>query len=241
MAAVAAEAVSCLFRSRHSPLIRPRTRCRPASPFRSSGRNLPHMAWCSLWRANWGSASSARSTTGSAILMSRTVAPLRLRSLPAADRDFSRSTCRPQAGGGAVPEPGLCPARSFRLQSGAASSAKRSTTTIKPSPPPAPAAIWEASRGGIDLLRGSLIAGSGYERAGLYEALMATCTPLNVNGLVTQSGGDRLCPQPHRIDEPQLLVGGRLLDAYRARRLVSRRRAARTWYYGSASTQFARA
>ena len=42
-----------------------------------------------------------------------------------------------------------------------------------------------------------------------------------------QSGGDRLRPHPHRIDEPQRLVGGRLLDAYRARRLVSRRRAAR--------------
>ena len=42
-----------------------------------------------------------------------------------------------------------------------------------------------------------------------------------------QSSGDGLCPRPHRIDEPRCLVGGRLLDACRARRLVSRRRAAR--------------
>ena len=41
-------------------------------------------------------------------------------------------------------------------------------------------------------------------------------------------------------DESQFLVGGRLLDAYRARWLVFRRRAARDRYYGSACTQFAR-
>ena len=47
-------AAACLCRSRHSPLTRRRTRCRPASPFRSSGRNSPPMGWCNLWPGNWG-------------------------------------------------------------------------------------------------------------------------------------------------------------------------------------------
>ena len=63
---------------------------------------------------------------------SRMVAPLRLRS--------RRIACRPGRGRR------LGPARSSRPQSGGGSSAKRSTTTIKPSPIPAPTAIWEASR-----------------------------------------------------------------------------------------------
>ena len=129
-----------------SPLTRRRTRCRPASPFRSSGPNSPPMGWCSLWRGNWGSASSARSTTGSATLTSRMVAPLRLRSLPPRPR-LLRSTCRPRSRRRCRPRsPALRPARYSRPRSGGASSAKRSTTTIKPSPIPAPTAIWEASR-----------------------------------------------------------------------------------------------
>ena len=135
-------------RSRHSPLIRRRTRCRPASPFRSSGRNSPPMGWCSLLPGSWGFRSSARSTTGSATPTSRMVAPLRLRSLPPRPR-LLRSTCRPRSRRRCRPgSPGLRPARCSRPQSGGASSAKRSTTTIKPSPIPAPAAIWEASRAG---------------------------------------------------------------------------------------------
>ena len=54
-----------------------------------------------------------------------------------------RAPCRPGSRGRR-----LRPARSSRPQSGGASSARRSTTTIKPSPIPAPAAIWEASRAG---------------------------------------------------------------------------------------------
>ena len=79
-------------------------------------------------------------------------------------------------------------------------------------------------QGGIDLLRGSLIAGHS-ERAGLYRRLWRR--ERRRGRPRHQSGGDRLCPHSHWIDEPQLLVGGRLLDTYRARRLVSRRRAAR--------------
>ena len=61
-------------RSRRShPFLR-RTRCRPAS-IRSLGPSSQLTAWCSLWRGNWGSASSVRSTSGSATLTSRTVAP----------------------------------------------------------------------------------------------------------------------------------------------------------------------
>jgi autotransporter-associated beta strand protein len=56
------------FRPRRRP-----TRCRPG-PIRSSGRSSPPMAWCSLWRGNWASQSSARSTTGLATLTIPTVA-----------------------------------------------------------------------------------------------------------------------------------------------------------------------
>ena len=148
-AAVAAVAVPCLCRSRHSRLIRPRIRCRLTSSFRSSGRNSPPMGWCSLWRGNWGFRSSARSTTEGAILTSRMVAALRLWPLPPRPRRL-RSTCRPGSRRPCRPGRGRrwLPARCSRRQRGAASSAKRSTTTIKPSPIPAPTAIWEASRAG---------------------------------------------------------------------------------------------
>ena len=58
-----------------------------------------------------------------------------------------RSTCRPGSRRGADEKARrVRPARYSRPRSGAASSAKRSTTTIKPSPIPAPTAIWAASR-----------------------------------------------------------------------------------------------
>ena len=98
--AAAGHAPRCVCRSRHSPLTRRRTRCRPTSAFRSSGPNSPPMGWCSPWRANWGSASSARSTTGSAILTSRMVAPFSLRSRPRLSicRPGSQWICRPGRG-----------------------------------------------------------------------------------------------------------------------------------------------
>ena len=79
-------------------------------------------------------------------------------------------------------------------------------------------------QGGIDLLRGSLIAGHYRARRPLWRLWQRQ---FRRDRPRHQSGGDRLCPHPHRIDEPQRLVGGRLLDACRAGRLVSRRRAAR--------------
>ena len=85
---VAAAVAACLCRSRHSPLTRRRIRCRPASPFQSSGRSLPPTAWCSLWRGSWGSRSSARSTIGSATRTSRTVARFSRRPR------FRQSICR---------------------------------------------------------------------------------------------------------------------------------------------------
>ncbi len=195
------------------------------------------MGWCSLWRGNWGSASSARSTTGSATLTSRMVAPLRLRSLPPRPR-LLRSTCRPRSRRRCRPRsPGLRPARSSRPRSGAASSAKRSTTTIKPSPIPAPAAISGGFQGGIDLLRGSLIAGH-YERAGLYGAYGDVHA--DVNGLVTNpaatayvlshTGSMNLNSWSAGGYWTHVGPGGWYLDAVLQG----------TWYYGSASTQFAR-
>ena len=146
VAVVLAAAVPCLCRSRHSLLIRRRTRCRLTSSFPSSGRNSPPMGSCSLWRGSWAFRSLARSTTGGAILTSRMIAALRLRPLPPRPR-LLRSICRP---GSRRCRPGRgrrwLPARSSRPQSGGVSSGKRSTTIIKPSPIPAPAAIWEASR-----------------------------------------------------------------------------------------------
>jgi autotransporter-associated beta strand protein len=124
---------------------RRRTLFRPASSFRSSGRSSPPMGWCSLWRGNWGFRSSARSTTGSAIRTSRTVAPSRQSSLP--PPRLLRSTCRPGSRRQCRPRnPGRRLVRFFRPRSGAASSAKPSTTTTAPSPIHAPAAISGASR-----------------------------------------------------------------------------------------------
>ena len=119
---------------RASPSPRRRTRCRPAS-IRSSGPNSPPMGSCNRWRGNWGSPSSARSTTGSATPTSRMVAALRPPS--------RQKPCRPGSRGQR-----LHPARSSHRRCGVASSAKRSTTTIAPSPIHAPTAIWEASRAG---------------------------------------------------------------------------------------------
>ena len=80
------------------------------------------------------------------------------------------------------PAPAPAPARSSRRRCGAASSAKRSTTTIKPSPIPRASGNMGGFQGGIDLLRGSLIAGH-YDRAGLYGAYGDS--NVNVDGLVT--------------------------------------------------------
>ena len=79
-------------------------------------------------------------------------------------------------------------------------------------------------QGGIDLLRGSLIAGH-YERAGLYGAYGDVNA--DVDGLVTNPAATAYVLTHTGSMNLDCLVGGRLLDACRARRLVSRRRAAR--------------
>ena len=79
-------------------------------------------------------------------------------------------------------------------------------------------------QGGIDLLRGSLIAGH-YDRAGLYGAYGDVNA--DVNGLVTNPAATAYVLNRTGSMNLNCLVGGRLLDACRARRLVSRRRAAR--------------
>ena len=92
----------------------------------------------------------------------------------------------------------------------------------------------------MTFLRGPLIPGQASAPA--YMALMATCTP-DVDSLVTNPAATAAtaCPWPHRVDEPlnswsaggywtHTGPGGWYLDAV----------AQGTWYYGSASTQFAR-
>ena len=219
----------------HPP--RRRTRCCPASSFRSSGPNSPPMGWCSLWRGNWGLGSSARSTTGGATPTSRMVAPLRLRPLPPRPR-LLRSICRPgsrrladQEGAGAGPCPLFSPSvvgpllrandpqplsslrRSQRQRrSGRLPGRHRSSARI-PDP-------------------------GHYERAGLYGAYGDVHA--DVNGLVTnpaatayvlnRTGSMNLNSWSAGGYWTHVGPGGWYLDAVLQG----------TWYYGSASTQFAK-
>ena len=73
---------------------------------------------------------------------------------------------------------------------------RRSTTTTSAFADPRASGNIGGFQGGIDLLRGSLIAGH-YERAGLYGASGDAERERRWPG--HQSGGDRLYPQPHRI------------------------------------------
>ena len=140
------------------------------------------MAWCNLWRDSWGFRSSARSTTGSATPTSRTVAPLRPRPKPrpsiyrpGSQQERSRPGSRGRR---------LRRVRCFRPPSGAAFSARRSTTAIRRYADPRASGNLGGFQGGIDLLRGSLIAGQ-YERTGIYGAYGDVSA--DVNGLVTNS------------------------------------------------------
>ena len=90
-------------------------------------------------------------------------------------RSADRSRCADPEGAG------LRRARSSRPRSGAASSAKRSTTTIGPSPIPAPTAIWRLSGRHRSFAR--IADPRPYERAGLYGAYGDV--HVDVNGLVT--------------------------------------------------------
>ena len=220
-------AAACLCRSRHSPLIRRRTRCRPASSFRSSGRNSPPMGWCSLWRANWGSRSSARSTTGSATLTSRMVAPLRLRS-QTRSRSADQEAVRPKR---------LAPCPLFSPSVWGRFFGQTIHNHYQAFADPRASGNLGGFQGGIDLLRGSLIAGH-YDRAGLYGAYGDVNA--DVNGLVTnpaatayvlnRTGSMNLNAWSAGGYWTHVGPGGWYLDAVLQG----------TWYYGSASTQFAR-
>ena len=211
----------------------PRTRCRPASPFRSSGRNSPPMGWCSLWRGNWGSASSARSTTEGATLTSRMVAPFRLRSRPRLSicRPGSQRICRPGRGRRWLP------ARCLRPQSWGRFFGQTIHNNYQAFAAPSANGDLGGFQGGIDLLRGPVIPG-GYDRAGLYGAYGDVHA--DVNGLVTnpaatayvlnRTGSMNLNSWSAGGYWTHTGPGGWYLDAVLQG----------TWYYGSASTQFAR-
>ena len=189
------------------------------------------MGWCSLWRGNWGSASSARSTIGSAIPTNRTVAPfsLRPRPRPSICRPEARSRPGSGAGGGALPVVfalGLGPLlRTDDRQPLRAFADPRASGNLG------------GFQGGVDLLRGPLIPG-GYDRAGLYGAYGDVNA--DVNGLVTNpaatayvlthTGSMNLDAWSAGGYWTHTGPGGWYLDAVLQG----------TWYYGSASTQFAR-
>ena len=213
---------------RACPLIRRRTRCRPASSFRSSGPNSQPMGWCSLWRANWGSASSARSTTGGATLTSRTVAPFSLRS--------RRIACRPGSRA-ATKKPGLAPCPLFSPSVWGRFFGQTVHNRYSAFADPRADGNLGGFQGGIDLLRGPLIPG-GYDRAGLYGAYGDVNS--DVDGLVTnpaatayvlnRTGSMNLDAWSAGGYWTHVGPGGWYLDAVLQG----------TWYYGSASTQFAK-
>ena len=138
-------------------------------PFRSLGRNSPPMGWCSLWRANWVSRSSARSTTGSATPTSRTV---------------RRGACAPRRVDLPTRKSGAAARRRARFFALGLGPLLRQTINnhYQAFADPRASGNLGGFQGGIDLLRGSLIAGH-YERAGLYGAYGDVNA--DVNGLVT--------------------------------------------------------
>ena len=201
---------------------RHRIRCRPVSAFQSSGPNSPPTVSCSLSRGNWGSASSARSTTGSAILTNRMVAPLRL---------------RPRRAPYQKPRPALAPCPLFSPSVWGRFFGQTLDNHYQAFADPRASGNLGGFQGGIDLLRGSLIAGH-YERAGLYGAYGDVNA--DVNGLVTnpaatayvlsRTGSMNLNSWSAGGYWTHVGPGGWYLDAVLQG----------TWYYGSASTQFAR-
>ena len=211
------------------PPIAPAAADRSPGVPRSSGRSSPPMGWCSLWRGNWGSRSSARSTTGSATPTSRTVAPLRLRSSrggSSADQEVSADRRA-----GAAPCPLFSPSVWGRFFGQTIDNHYQAFAD------PSANGNLGGFQGGIDLLRGSLIAGH-YERAGLYGAYGDVNA--DVNGLVTNpaatayilahTGSMNLDAWSAGGYWTHVGPGGWYLDAVLQG----------TWYYGSASTQFAR-
>ena len=199
---------------------------------RSSGRNSPPMGWCSLWRGNWASRSSARSTTGSATPTSRTVAALRLRPRP------RLSICRPGSQWLSRPESrGRLPVPLFSPSAWGRFFGQTIDNHYQAFADPRASGAMGGFQGGVDLLRGSLIAGH-YERAGLYGAYGDVNA--DVDGLVTN---------PAATAYILARTGSMNLDAWSAGGYWTHVGPSGwyldavlqgTWYYGSAGTQFAR-
>ena len=150
----------------------------PGVAFQSSGRSLPPMGWCSPWRGSWGFRSSARSTTGSATLTSRTVAPSSPRPRPirrSAEQEVS-GQAPDQEGADACSMPALCALGLGSLLR------PNDSQPLQAFADPSASGNLGGFQGGIDLLRGPLIPG-GFDRAGLYGAYGDVNA--DVTGLVT--------------------------------------------------------
>ena len=149
----------------HPP--RPLTRCRPASPFRSSGRKSPPTGWCSLWPGNWGSASRhARRPKG------RPYEPDGCAAQPAVAPDSLPT----RKGAALAPCPLFSPSLWGRFFG------QTIHNNYQAFADPNANGDLGGFQGGVDLLHGSLIAGH-YDRAGLYGAYGDVHA--DVNGLVT--------------------------------------------------------
>jgi hypothetical protein len=138
-------AVACLRRSRHSPLIRRRPRCRPASTFRSSGPNLPPMA-CATFGAPLGL--SILGTLDDRV--GDTYEPVGCAVAPAVASAAAESPAvdLPTRKPAAVPtkKPGPAPCPLFSPSVWGRFLANQSTTTTAPSPIRVPMEISAASR-----------------------------------------------------------------------------------------------
>ena len=201
----------------------------PGVYFRSSGRNSPLTGWCSLWRGNWGFPSSARSTTGSAIPISR----LLCGGARAKDDGVHLPTRKslPTKKAAAAPCPLFSPSVWGRFFGQTLDNHYAAFAD------PRASGNLGGFQGGVDLLRGSLIAGH-YDRAGLYGAYGDVHA--DVDGLVTNpaatayilahTGSMNLDAWSAGGYWTHTGPGGWYLDAVLQG----------TWYYGSASTQFAR-
>ncbi len=237
VAVVLAAAVPCLCRSRHSLLIRRRTRCRltSSSHHRAGTRHL------------WGRAASARQ--------------LGLRSLARSTIHRRGDTYEPDdCGVAAAAALAMAETSTVDLPTRKPALPTRKGPALGPCPLfspsvwgcffgqtihnhyqafvliPAPAADLGGFQGGIDLLRGSDL--GGYDRAGLYGAYGDVHA--DINGLVTNPAATAyVLNRTGSMNLNSWSAGGYwthtgpsgwYLDAVLQG----------TWYYGSASTQFAR-
>ena len=160
---------------------------------RSSGRNSPPMGWCSLWPANWGSHPRHARRPGRRHLRAGWLRRGGARARATGVDLPTQQVGLPTKKAAAAPCPLFSPSAWGRFFGQTIDNHYQAFAD------PRANGNMGGFQGGIDLLRGSLIAGH-YERAGLYGAYgdvqRRRERPRH------QSGGDRLCPHPHWIDEP---------------------------------------